>query len=180
MDNGASSYRRYLDGDDNGFAQIVDTYYDGLTLYLNSYVRNLDIAEDLAEETLAKLIIKKPKFRGRSSFKTWLYSIGRNLAVDYMRRHSNDSVSIDDCLNLASDEEVEQNYLHEDSKVMMYRAMARLKTEYRQVLWLYYFEDLDQKEIAQVMKKSLDSVKHLVSRARLSLKSELEKEDFTL
>ena len=85
MDNGASSYRRFLDGDDDGFTQIVVDYYDGLALWLSSYVRDLDVAEELAQETFAKLVTKKPRFNGRSSFKSWLYSIGRNAALDHLR-----------------------------------------------------------------------------------------------
>ena len=47
MDNGASSYRRVLDGDDKGLEEIVRDYKDGLILYLNSYVSNISIAEEL-------------------------------------------------------------------------------------------------------------------------------------
>ena len=67
MDNGASSYRRFLDGDDNGFVEIVRDYKDGLILFLDSFVRNLSIAEDLAEDTFVKLGIKKPRSSGKSS-----------------------------------------------------------------------------------------------------------------
>ena len=47
MDNGASSYRRFLDGDDKGLEEIVRDYKDGLILYLNSYVSNISVAEEL-------------------------------------------------------------------------------------------------------------------------------------
>ena len=47
MDNGASSYRRFLDGDDNGLAEIVRDYSDGLILYLNGIVNNIAVSEDL-------------------------------------------------------------------------------------------------------------------------------------
>ena len=78
MDNGASSYRRFLDGDDSGMVELVRDYKDGLLLYLNSYINNLSIAEDCVQDTFIKLAIKKPKFRGDCSFKTWLYTIGRS------------------------------------------------------------------------------------------------------
>ncbi len=52
-----------------------------------------------------------------------------------------------------------------------------MKTEYRQALWLAYFEDLSTPEIARIMKKSVSSVEHLIRRAKLTLKSEIEKED---
>ena len=86
MDNGASSYRRFLDGDDTGLAEIVREYSDGLTLYLCGIVNDFSTAEELMEETLFKLITKKPKYRSAYSFKTWLYTIGRHVAIDYLRR----------------------------------------------------------------------------------------------
>lgn len=89
MDNGASSYRRFLDGDDKGIEEIVGDFKDGLILYLNTFVNNLYIAEELAEDTFFRLLIKKPRFAGKSSFKSWLYSIGRNGAIDYIRHSKN-------------------------------------------------------------------------------------------
>ena len=49
MDNGASSYRRFLEGDDNGIVEIIRDYKDGLILFLNQYVNNIYVAEELAE-----------------------------------------------------------------------------------------------------------------------------------
>ena len=70
MDNGASSYRRFLEGDDDGIVQIIRDYKDGLMLYLNSFVQNIHIAEDLTEDTFVKLIARRPRFSGKSTFKT--------------------------------------------------------------------------------------------------------------
>ncbi|MBD5157638.1 MAG: RNA polymerase sigma factor [Butyrivibrio sp.] len=182
MNNGASSYRRFLDGDDNGFAEIIDGYYDGLVLYLNEYVRNFDTAEELAEDTFVKLVTKKPRFSGKSSFKTFLYAVGRNVALDYLRREKKrGTVPIDDFTEtLSDDKELEQSFLREEQKIILHRSMQSMKTEYRQALWLAYFEDLSTPEIARIMKKSVNSVEHLIHRAKLSLKSEIEKEDLTL
>lgn len=53
MDNGASSYRRFCnEGDDSGLVEIIVNYRDGLILYLNSFVGNIHIAEELAEDTV--------------------------------------------------------------------------------------------------------------------------------
>ena len=107
MDNGASSYRRFReDGDEGGLVEIIRDYKDGLILYLNSFVGNIHTAEELAEDTFVLLGIKKPKDKGKGSFKTWLYTIGRNVAIDYLRRNSKRSnISIDDCPELFSDEQ---------------------------------------------------------------------------
>ena len=83
MDNGSSSYDRYLAGDDSAMGDLVREYKDGLTLFLNSFTNDLFEAEELMEETFFKLAYKKPKYSGKSSFRTWLYSIARNLAIDY-------------------------------------------------------------------------------------------------
>ena len=45
MDNGASSYRRFLDGDDEGIVEIIKHYKDGLTLYINEYVNNIFVSD---------------------------------------------------------------------------------------------------------------------------------------
>lgn len=180
MNNGAESYRRFLDGDDNGFVEIVRDYKDGLIFYLNSFTNNIYTAEDLAEDTFVKLGIKKPKYTGKASFKTWLYTIGRNVAVAYIRRNSRSrEISINDCSELISDEEtLEKSYLREERKILLHKAIRKLKPEYRQVLWLIYFDDFSTKEAAKIMKKSVHSIETLAYRARLSLKSELEKEGF--
>ena len=180
MDNGASSYRRFLDGDDKGLSEIVRDYRDGLILYLNGIVNNISTAEELMEETFFKIIIKKPKFNAKYSFKTWLYTIGRNVAVDYLRHNAKQSdTAFDDLENYIRDEyDLEKLYIIEERKITVHRALRKLNTEYRQVLWLLYFDGLSNVEAAIVMKKSSRQMKNLVYRAKSALKSELDKEGF--
>ncbi len=52
MDMGAKNYRRYLEGDDSGIVAIIDDYREGLILFLNRYVNNIHVAEELAEDTI--------------------------------------------------------------------------------------------------------------------------------
>ena len=180
MDNGASSYRRYLEGDQNAFVEIIRDYKNGLMFYLNGYVSDINIAEELAIETFVKIVTKKPRFSGKSQFKTWLYAIGRNIAVDYIKKQSKAKlVSIEDCGDISADEaSLEYSYIREEKKIELHRTLKKLKPEYQQIIWLIYFENLTQKEAALVMKKSVHNIETLVSRARQSLKKELEKEGF--
>ena len=181
MDNGASSYRRFREnGDESGLIEIIRDYKDGLIFYINSIVGNINTAEELAEDTFVLIGIKKPKDKGKGSFKTWLYTIGRNIAIDYLRRNSKRTeISIDDCSELSSDEQsLEISYIKEERKIEVHRVLKRLKPEYRQILWLIYFEKLSNKEAATVMRKSVHSIETLVYRARKSLKSQLEMEGF--
>ncbi len=180
MDNGASSYRRFLDGDDSGFVEIIKEYKDGLMFYINSFVRDLHIAEDLTEDTFFKIVTKRPRFSGKSSFKTWLYSIGRNVALDYLKKHSGrKDIPLEDIIYRTDEEKIiESEFFHEEQKILLHRAMSRLKPEYRQILWLVYFENFSNKDAATVMKKKVHNIETLVYRARLALKEELKKEDF--
>ncbi len=180
MDNGASSYRRFLDGDDSGMVELIRDYKDGLIFYLQGFVGNILVAEDLMEETFVKLAIKRPRFSGKSTFKTWLYAIGRNVAMDYGRKKSRRrEVPLEEAWNLLAEEEsLEQSYLKEERKIVIHRALAQLKPEYRQILYLVYFEEFSNKEAAEIMKISRPNADNLISRARASLKSILEKEGF--
>ena len=180
MDNGASSYRRFLDGDDKGIVEIVGDYKDGLILYLNGYVKNIIIAEELAEDTFFRLMVKKPRYSGKSTFKSWLYAIGRNVAVDFIRHNSKLlNTPIEDRENYLSEEQsLEQSYLKEERKIIVHQALSQLAPDYRAILWLVFFEGFSSKEAANILKKSDRQMKNLLYRAKQSLKSELDKEGF--
>ena len=180
MDNGASSYRRFLDGDDNGLEDIVRDYKDGLILYLNGFVNNIYIAEDLMEETLFKLIIKKPRFNEKYSFKTWLYRIGHNVAIDYIRHNSKYKISsLDNLENIVADEyNLERTYIKKENKIIIHNALKKINSEYHQILWLLYFEEFTNKDIESIMRKNSRQITNLLYRAKKSLKEELQKEGF--
>lgn len=179
MDNGASSYHRFLDGDDYGMEELIRDYKDGLILYLNSYLNDFSIAEDCVQDTFITLAIKKPKYRGESSFKTWLYTIGRNTALSYMRKHKNKSaVLIDECEKMAAEADLERDYLKEEQKITVRRAIRRLKTEYQQVVYLICFEGFSYAEAGTIMKRSRKQIENLLYNAKKTLRSELEKEGF--
>ena len=180
MDNGASSYRRFLDGDVGGLAEIVGDYKDGLILYLNSYVKNIFIAEELTEDTFFRLITKKPRYSGKSTFKSWLYAIGRNVAVDHIRRNSKlPTVPIEDVEDYLSQEQsLEESYIKQARNRIVHKALADLSADYRAVLWLVFFEGFSNREVAIILKKNDRQIKNLLYRAKQSLRSKLEKDGF--
>lgn len=178
MDCAVDHYKRFLSGDNSGLEEVVREYKDGLILYLNGFVRDLNIAEELAEETFVKLILKRPHFSQNASFKTWLYTIARNVAMDYLRRNKKE-VCMEDYSQISSEEvDLETSYLQKEDKLLLYRTIDKLKQDYRQVLWLFYFEQLSNREIAKIMGKSIHNVETLVCRARNTLKSKLLEEGF--
>lgn len=180
MDSGADSYRRFLDGDDDGLVELIRDYKDGLMLFLNRYVNNIHLAEELTEDTFFRLVTKKPRFSARYSFKTWLYTIGRNLAVSSMRRNRRlADTPVEELMELKSDEaELERACLREERKITVHRALDKINPDYSRVLYLKYFEDLTNEEIAAVMKKSKRQIENILYQAKGALRSQLDKEGF--
>ena len=178
MDQGAQAYARYLAGDDGGLAEIIRDYSAGLTAFLCTVTGDWHAAEEVMEDVFFRLAAKKPKFRGKSSFKTWLYAIGRNAALDYVRRRSKHAENpVEDYLNgMPAGDDPETGYLAEETKRTLYACIGRLTPDYRQALTLTYFEDLDNGQAAAVMKKSKRQIENLLYRAKAALRKELEKE----
>lgn len=178
MDIGENGYRRFLEGDDEGLTIIIKEYKDSLILYINNYVNNIYVAEDLMQETFFKIAVKKPKFNGTSTFKTWLYAIGRNLAIDYLRKNSKAiGKSAYDMQNYIADKaSLESLYIKNERQTIIYNALTKLKPEYRQALWLVYFESFSNEQASKVMNKTKRQIENLIFRAKQSLKNILDKE----
>ena len=181
MDCGRNSYKRFLDGDNTGMEEIITEYRDGLIFYLYKFVGSIEKAEEFAEDTFVLLCVKKPKDKQKCSFKTWLYTIGRNISIDYLRHSAKHQATPLDCCGDIScaQENPEEEYIRDRKKMIVNKALNNLKSDYRQVLWLFYFENMSYKEISTVMNKSVHATQMLATRAREALKTELIKEGLT-
>ena len=179
MDNGASSYRRFLEGDNEGLAEIVREYSDGLIFYINSYVQNISLAEEIMEDVFVEIALKRPKYKEESSFKTWLYAIARYTSIDCLKKNSRYyDIPVDEMYNISDEQDLEKSYIREERKIQLHKVIARLVPDYQQVLYLIFFESFSNLEAAKIMKKSDKQMKNLVFRAKQALKKELEKDGF--
>lgn len=180
MGNDAERYRRFLSGDDEGLREIIEIHYSGLTLYVNGIVRNISDTEDIVQDTFVTLAVKKPRFNGKCSFKTWLYTIARNRTYNYMKRHRAriSDQPIDELITLSDGTDVQRDYLRSRQNIELHRAMRGLNGEYFQVLFLMYFVGLDTEGAARVMHKSKRQIGDLLYRAKKSLRNKLEKAGF--
>ena len=172
MDNGASSYRRFLDGDEKGLEELLDIYGKHIIYFINGYVKNISLAEDIMEDTLMELIIHKNKFRGESSFKTYLFRIARNKALNVIKKNKRYEELDGD---IADVKILEDTIIKTELQKNVRKAMDNIKSDYSVVLELLYFEDMSYEEIGRVLKKTNKQIKNLAYRARLALKEELIK-----
>ena len=182
MDNGASSYRRFLNGDKNAFDEILNLYRESLIFFIHRFVHNLDTAEDLAADSFAELLVNPKRFNFSCSLKTYLFTIGRSRAIDYLRSAAHrKNVPLDDTAAQKADlESLEETVIKSDRKRRLNKAIEGLKEDYRTAIHLVYFEELSYEEAGRVMKKSKKQVENLLYRAKKALRTELEKEGFEL
>ena len=181
MKDGADSYRRFLGGDKEAITEIVEAYRAGLEYFLLSVTGDEDIAEELTQDTFVYLFVKKPKYRNVASFKTWLYTIGKHRAYKYMKKRSR-CVPLEMNYSSLFSEDIrtlEEKYFSDMEKLNVLDAMGKLRSEYREILWLTYFEELSNKECAGILGKKVHDIESLLYRARKALKRILQEEGYT-
>ncbi len=180
MADGFCGYNRYLNGDNSGIEDIVREYNDSLIFFINGYVHDLVTAEDLAADTIFKLLVKRKKFRDdkNGSFKTWLFTIARNTALDWLRKSARRNCTPLTDIDGYDEQDFDSEILKNEQKLALHKALGELSNDYREVLHLIYFEEMSYAQAALVMNKQEKQIKNLVYRAKQSLAKILEKEDF--
>ena len=179
MDHGASSYRRYLRGEEEAFAEIVKEYFDHLVFFLQRYVSDVATAEDIAMDVFAWVIANKNRYNFSVSLKTYLFMLGRSRALDYIK-HRSKLVTME----LSQAEELEDQgpsldelLLQDRRKKAIHEALETLDGDMRLAVHLTYFEDLSADEVARVLKKNRKQVYNLLYRAKNALRTALEEEE---
>lgn len=172
-------YSEFLAGDNAGFERLVIRYKDGLIYYLNKIIKNITIAEDLAQDAFVEVYVHKERYvPGKASFKTYLYTIGHHKAVDYVRKNQREILTDfgEESGTMSGEESPEVHLLEQEGKEELYRAMKTLKEEYQKILVLTELEGMKLKDAAKVMGKTEPQVKVLAHRARKALLLKLQDE----
>ncbi len=168
---------------------------ESLINFIYRYVRDPDTAEDLAEDVFVEILIHPDRFRNASSEKTYLYAIGRNKAVDHIRKHSR-LVLLGDRENMTSEDELsfieresrdeerlkqmaEDNdpatqVIKKEERETLHKALGTIKKEYKEALSLVYFENMSYDEAGKVLGKSNKQVENLIYRGKKSLAKAIE------
>ena len=165
-------------GDESGFDQLMREFQQSLVFFLLGYVHSPEAAEDLAEDTFVELLLHKGRFRGQSSFKTYLFSVARHKAIDHLRREKRrPAVALDDVAERSDDAMgPEELYLNGEQAAEIAKAIRAIPQEYQEVLRLLYLEHLRYDEIALLMRKNKKQIDNLAYRARQALKISLGRE----
>ncbi len=173
MDNGACSYRRFLNGDEEAFDEIVKEYFDSLVIFINGYTSDFQAAEDIAIDALSDLIVNKKRYNFKVTLKTYLFMIAKSRAKNYIkRRNIIKFTELDEAKDVSVNETALEDLLIKDErKKELYKAISTLPDDMRTVVYLIYFEDMSYEEAARVMKKSKKQVDNLLYRAKNQLRA---------
>jgi RNA polymerase sigma-70 factor (ECF subfamily) len=169
-------------GDREAFSELVRRYYERVYGTIYSLVGDRDDADDLAQEAFLKAYRSLSNFRGQSQFYTWVYRIGVNCCLDWMKsRNRRKDVSLErEPWGLdgvfrhpqASDAGV----LRKELQAILEQAMETLPVEYRATLVLREIDGLAYDEIAYALGCSVGTVKSRLFRSRAQLREVLEKD----
>ena len=172
------------------FQKIYDIYQPKIFGYISNLINEYE-AEDLTQEVFAKVSRNLKTFRGESHVSTWIYRIATNLAIDRIRyctlpfvdplkraEASLDAHEEIEDRNIWTGEKpysAEQRLIRGEMTDCIRSCLENLPETFRVVLVLSEFESFRDKEIAEIMGVTLETVKIRLHRARALLRKEIEK-----
>jgi len=162
--------------DQKAYSLLISRYQAPIYWFVVGMI-GVDNAEDLTQEIFIRAYQALGRFRGDSSFKTWLFIIARNRCLTELRKHAEHPVySLDDDIgvlvtNLMMDEESIEDRLNRQDLLKIIRStLSEVPDPYRSVLTLYYTNESTYKEIADIMDLPMGTVKTYLHRGRMALK----------
>ena len=171
-------YKEFLDGSISAFEDLVIEHKDNLIYFISRYTGgDIYIAEDIAQDVFAYVYVNKEKYNENYSFKTFIYTLGKNKAIDYIRKQSKQQLMTfdkDDEYLFEEIENLEDKIIKNEENRLLLDSLKQLKPEYEKVIYLLALEELSYKEIGRILGKTLPQTKVLIYRARKALRLIME------
>lgn len=163
------------------FEKIYNAYHSKIFRYISRLTSNNE-TEDITQEIFEKINRGLSGFRGKSQLSTWIYRIATNTALDRMRspsfsRSGEELTSEDEDRNVWIDHKkpsVDHQLIRKEMSECVKEYVNKLPSEYRTVILLSEIEGFKNREIADILQVSLDTVKIRLHRARAALKKLLD------
>jgi RNA polymerase sigma-70 factor (ECF subfamily) len=174
------------DGNDAAFNYLVERYRRAMISFMFRMVHNAAIAEELAQEVFLRVYRSRASYAADAKFTTWLYRIATNLAVNHARDHKHDrpeeKASLDEVneetgltLDLADNRpNVEQEILRRERLRAIRQQVEALPERQRMAVMMHKYQELDYRQIAEVLHLSESATKSLLFRAYETLRQSLK------
>src|SRR3989344_6691140 len=169
----------YFEGDEKALEELFGRYFKRIYAFLYRYAGNAQDAEDIAQETFLKAWRNLKKFDVNKSFKTWLFTIAKNSAIDFLKKKRAlvfsdfENAGENALVKILRDPAPTPAKLSERNEEIRGLAFsfARLPRKYGKIIFLRYDEDLSFSEIARFLGEKLNTVKSRHRRALMMLKA---------
>jgi RNA polymerase sigma-70 factor, ECF subfamily len=173
-------------GDQSAFEYLVQKYRRPMVSFMYRMARNSAAAEDLAQEVFLRVYRSRENYEASAKFTTWLYRIATNLAVNHARdtRHERPEVQVS--LDEPDDDtgttlelpdaslNAEQQMVRRERMLAIRRKVEALPEQQRLAVIMHKYQQMDYKQIADVLKKSESATKSLLFRAYETLRDQLK------
>ncbi len=164
-------------GNINSYNQLVFRYKDRLFNYIYQFVRDIDLAEDLLQDTFLKLYTHKNSYQEVAKFSTWIYTIAGNFAKTELRKfkrrktYSNSDLSFNENEFIIKDESKTPSevFLNKGLGTSLNQCLALLPLNFKTIIILRDIQELSYDEISTIVELPLGTVKSRINRARLKL-----------
>lgn len=148
---------KFQRGDSASFEQLMDKYYSQILNFIYRLVANKEHAEELTQEVFVKIYEYSNKYQPKSTFKTWVYVIAKNLSLNELRRgryHDDGTVVEGDEIDHDISTRPEDQYLQNELVAAVKAAIQELPENQRMAVILRRYQDLSYEEIAAALKTS--------------------------
>ena len=173
-------------GDEAGYNYLVTKYHRQIIHFLFRMVHNEAVAEELAQEVFLRVYRSRESYRAEAKFSTWLYRIATNLAVNHARDTKNERTA--QTLELDApdaesgtmpevaddDPNVEQRMLREERMEAIRAQVKALPERQRMAVLMHKYQEMDYRQIGEVLKLSESATKSLLFRAYQTLRERLK------
>lgn len=165
---------------DSVFEELYEKYHQDVFQFLFYMVKNREQAEDLVQEVYIRVIKSYSKFEGKSSEKTWIFSIARNVAIDSFRKQKNWKQRITEKFDWSTQQVKNDQPIPEEVAIQkeeiqfMYQCLRKCTFDQSTVLVMRYLHDLSISETAEVLNWTESKVKTTQHRALKVLKKHME------
>lgn len=159
--------------------KVCEEYYQTVYGYLVSITGgNIDLAEELTQETFYRAIKASGKFRGECKMSTWLCQIAKYTFYQHLdKKKRRKEVSMDEAIEVAAEQQIEKEYISNEQKLEIYKKIQRLESPTKDVLMLRLSGELSFKEIGEILGKSENWARVTFYRGKQMIGKELGKDE---
>jgi RNA polymerase sigma-70 factor, ECF subfamily len=155
--------------DEVAFEMLMNRYGDRLFKVCYLMLKETSLAEDAVQEVFIQIYKSIHSFHYKASLYTWIYKIAINKCRDILKQNGGFDLTLEPEL-ITAKTDLEQETLKQLKRDNIRELVAELPSIYREIVILFYFEDLSVKEIATILEEKENTVKSRLLRARSILK----------